>query len=566
MDNKETDDYIARGGKYHCKSCPLARGTVDWRKHCQTASHKRNYERAAGLRLSREAADLARATEDLEPVEASARDGTEQEAEEAAHADRVWDAIEGVGVLNDNVRSTFNPWSIEDDLDKMETLNALREGDQAGGRAHQVNWLEIINRGSTCEGTDAAGATEDREVPIIRTDKRSNRVNTSMWFPFKSKLDLVASLIMGHTRSLLSKAIYTKIRAILTGCAVKLATWATVQASRDRINKLLGCEILPHKSVFDTPCFSLGARHILQQELGNPLVTRHLEFYPEWCDGVNISKFSQSTKWLAGLSPQNRPQMCEVKGKHYYIYEPVQLISNDVVIPIFFFNYKSSLHAKCFKLKHEHINSHNNRLTITIPSDLVFEHPELSIIPVEDFKLIYSSIRLGNGKLLWEQCGRKICVSNGDPEAAFVIPNPWRDRARGKIVRNVPIILYADDTSGNVSKQFNKHISFYFTLAGLPPHISNQEYNCHFLSTSNLASVCELSEQIVKELKWLMSWAFDQSISQPVLVNTIVLCFLADSPMHAEITNTPNPGTSLNPCRMSIESRSRLGGDKGAIS
>ncbi|KAA1074973.1 hypothetical protein PGT21_026041 [Puccinia graminis f. sp. tritici] len=37
---------------------------------------------------------------------------------------------------------------------------------------------------------------------------------------------------------------------------------------------------------------------------------------------------------------------------------------------------------------------------------------------------------------------------------------------------------------------------------------------------------------------------------EEVLVTGIVLCFLADSPMHAEITNTPNPGTSLNPCRM----------------
>ncbi|KAA1120083.1 hypothetical protein PGT21_037132 [Puccinia graminis f. sp. tritici] len=554
---KESDDYIEREGKYHCKSCPLARGTVDWRKHCQTASHKRNYERHISLRLARPAAardrERAQSVDYRDPVDDSGNTRAEEEAEDEAHANRVWDAIEGVGVLNENDGSPVNPWSIEDDLDRMEALNALRETDPPGGRAHGVNWVEIINRASSGQATDSVETAQQQEVPIIRTDKRSNRVNKSMWFPFKSKLDLVASLIIGHTRSLLSMAIYTKIRAVLTGCDVKLPAWATVQTSRDRINKLLGCEILPHKSVFDTPCFSLGARHILQQELSNPLVTRHLEFYPEWCEGVNVNKFSQSTKWLADLAPEHRPQMCEVRGKHYYIYEPVQLISNDVVIPIFFFNYKSSLHAKCFKLKHEHINSHNNHIKITIPSDLKFDHPELSIIPVAQFKLIYSSIRLGNGKLLWEECGRKIYVTNGGPEGGFVIPNPWRGRAQERIIRNVPIILYADDTSGNVSKQFNKHISFYFTLAGLPPHISNQEYNCHFLSTSNLASACELSEQIVKELNEMATvgfGAYDQSISQPVWVNTIVLCFLADSPMHAEITNTPNPGTSLNPCRM----------------
>ena len=44
--------------------------------------------------------------------------------------------------------------------------------------------------------------------------------------------------------------------------------------------------------------------------------------------------------------------------------------------------------------------------------------------------------------------------------------------------------------------------------------------------------------------------AFDISVNETVLVMSVVLCFLGDSPMHSEITNTPIPGTSLNPCRM----------------
>ena len=44
--------------------------------------------------------------------------------------------------------------------------------------------------------------------------------------------------------------------------------------------------------------------------------------------------------------------------------------------------------------------------------------------------------------------------------------------------------------------------------------------------------------------------AYDISIMEDVLVTSVVLFFLVDSPMHAEITNTPNPGPALNPCRM----------------
>jgi hypothetical protein len=69
------------------------------------------------------------------------------------------------------------------------------------------------------------------------------------------------------------------------------------------------------------------------------------------------------------------------------------------------------------------------------------------------------------------------------------------------IIRHVPINLYADDTSGNVSKQFNKHMVYYYTLSGLPPRVSNMDYNFHFLCTSNTAGALELADQIVDQMK-----------------------------------------------------------------
>ncbi|KAH9808615.1 hypothetical protein DFH28DRAFT_1087321 [Melampsora americana] len=79
--------------------------------------------------------------------------------------------------------------------------------------------------------------------------------------------------------------------------------------------------------------------------------------------------------------------------------------------------------------------------------------------------------------------------------------NPWRIKAQGKIICHIPFTIYSDDTSGNVSKKFNKHMSIYFTLLGLDPEWSNQEYNTHFLATSNCASALELFDQVVNEIK-----------------------------------------------------------------
>lgn len=97
-------------------------------------------------------------------------------------------------------------------------------------------------------------------------------------------------------------------------------------------------------------------------------------------------------------------------------------------------------------------------------------------------------------------------VSNDGQHNSITLPNPWREKAKGKIIRHVPITLYADDTSGNQSKRWNKHISYYFTLSGIPPVLANMEYNIHFISTSNVAGPLELAESIVNQLKYVFSF------------------------------------------------------------
>jgi hypothetical protein len=73
--------------------------------------------------------------------------------------------------------------------------------------------------------------------------------------------------------------------------------------------------------------------------------------------------------------------------------------------------------------------------------------------------------------------------------------------SRGRVIHHMPINLYCDDTSGNISKQFKKHVSFYFTLSRLPPNVANQEFNCHFVITSNQASVLDLADKITDDMK-----------------------------------------------------------------
>ena len=92
----------------------------------------------------------------------------------------------------------------------------------------------------------------------------------------------------------------------------------------------------------------------LSQELANPYVVKHLEFYPHDPLGTDISALYQSQKWREELSREFRPQMVVSNGKHFYIYEPVGLIGVDkqVVIPIFFYQKNGRLFSKCIKPKY----------------------------------------------------------------------------------------------------------------------------------------------------------------------------------------------------------------------
>ena len=79
--------------------------------------------------------------------------------------------------------------------------------------------------------------------------------------------------------------------------------------------------------------------------------------------------------------------------------------------------------------------------------------------------------------------------------------NDWRVKAKGHRVVALMMWLYCDDTSGNLSKKWNKHNSFLWTPAGLPRHMAQKQYNVHFLSTSNIAPPLEMLDGVVTELE-----------------------------------------------------------------
>ncbi|KAI8461648.1 hypothetical protein BY996DRAFT_6408488 [Phakopsora pachyrhizi] len=308
--------------------------------------------------------------------------------------------------------------------------------------------------------------------------------DSSDWFPFKQKEIMIGCLIAGCTRTLMTRKTYNHIQVVLRMCDIELPSWKTVQTAKTKLQRISHCNKSTSQSIIGNPLTTVSIQGLLTQELGNTIVTKYLEYYPEYFEEKNIYKLSQK---------------------------------------------------------------------ISISGEKNFYSSNLKEILAEDFWKPYHEITFNDGVPLHSIC--KNVLHELTPERAEIIKllNPWRIKAQGRMIRHVPLNIYSDDTSGNLSKQWNKHISIFMSLAGLPPHISNQEYNTLFVATSNIATALELAAPVVEELNILSTaglYTFDYSLQEEVLVLPVALMFMGDSPMHAKITSKIHPNVSLQPCRI----------------
>ncbi|OAV95271.1 hypothetical protein PTTG_09104 [Puccinia triticina 1-1 BBBD Race 1] len=410
------------------------------------------------------------------------------------------------------------------------------------------------------EPTEPTGETpqngESSQDPLDNEDgagtRKHRRNEPNIWWPFKSQEYLVASLLIGYTHTLISRSLYNHIKMLFKLFDIVLPDWSTIRNVKKGLRDLLRMDIKGSISILKNPTYGLSLPNILAQEVANPIVSPSIDYYPQEAHGQDVYKLSQSRKWLEELEPMVRAPMCRVGEQDWYLFEPVQTKSDKIVIPLFFYSEGGEMYAKCVAPNY-HFNSNGVHLRLTFPAGLPFRSNMLESLLVSDFDLDCNMIAGVDGVLLLDRCRDSIYELADEVTTWHHVPNPWRQKADGRIIRHLPITLYSNDTSGNQSKRWNKHISYYFTLSGLPPKWTNQNYNCHYLSTYNEGGAMELAGPIVSDLRMMSSdgfAAFDCTIQEEVLLTSTVLCFLGDSPMHAEITSTPIPGNALHPCRM----------------
>ncbi|PBK63272.1 hypothetical protein ARMSODRAFT_1024021 [Armillaria solidipes] len=385
---------------------------------------------------------------------------------------------------------------------------------------------------------DERSDNEEEGIPLGGVGWRERTTSSAIsryWYPWPDRITCTLDILMHLPRSVFSHRQLDLFLWLLKENGVNdVPTMKTMQSLNDALQKLCGVTSLAYDGALGHKYFVNDLAQLIAQEMANPKVHPHPKFYPEDV-GDKLSEANQADRWLKELDADQLTPMVRIGRSDFYIHKPAYLRDKRYCMPVQWFLCDQKLVAQCWGFKPIITDGQSGWAVIKrdnyeVPADLFLKNlPEMqrdaSLYGIPDpTNILYtidSQTNLHEPWLLTDPC-----KGNG-----------WREKARGARVMSFPIWLYCDDTSGNVSKKWNKHNSFLFTPAGLPCSEGQKEYNVHFLSTSNIALPLEMLDGIADQLAEAEKngiWAWDCELQEAVLVFPVVLAMLGDNPMQSE--------------------------------
>ncbi|KAJ7710741.1 hypothetical protein B0H17DRAFT_914765 [Mycena rosella] len=378
----------------------------------------------------------------------------------------------------------------------------------------------------------------DEEEDLNRGEKRARFRNhteySRQWFPWADRITCTLDVLMHLPRSVFSqRQLDLFIWLLKVNNVDDVPSVKSMQELNARLQKLCGIQSMSYDGAPGHKYYVNSLAQIIAQEMSNPKVRPHLEFYPE-DSGSLLEEARQGKRWLEEIPSDQITPMARIGTQDYFIHEPAMLTDGTFRMPFRWFLRGETLFAKCWDL--DVVNTETGRAWRVVQRE--------SEVAQEGFMKNLPELRADFCRYNVPDPTKIKDVQNPSDgttsDWTFTDPaigNPWRERAKGARVYCFPIWLYCDDTSGNLSKKWNEHNSFLFTPAGLPREQSQKEFNIHFLSTSNIAPPLEMLDGILDQLETAQKdgiWAWDSKLKELVLVIPAVLALLGDNPMQSE--------------------------------
>ncbi|KAJ6631043.1 hypothetical protein B0H10DRAFT_2321221 [Mycena sp. CBHHK59/15] len=257
---------------------------------------------------------------------------------------------------------------------------------------------------------------------------------------------------------------------ILNECKVtNVPSYSGFRRMQDHLRRLCGSEPKAYTSSIGNRFFVNDVRESIARDFANPEVVKHLNFYPEETSGP-ISEVWQAERWKE-FKPSELTPMYSRGLRQFYIEEVAELDNGKCVIPLAWIKRGGVLCADCLDV---------------IPATTGWQiGQDVRSVTATEFQFNYHDVveRIGD-QITWEE-----------------MPNPLREIAGGDDLYVVMVPMWADDVSGNKSKQYNKHMNMYMANSNLPGQLLQQEYFVRFVSTSPHAGSPEQFSAIKEQIQ-----------------------------------------------------------------
>ncbi|KAJ7318546.1 hypothetical protein DFH08DRAFT_917520 [Mycena albidolilacea] len=286
-----------------------------------------------------------------------------------------------------------------------------------------------------------------------------------------------------------------------------------------KLTEDVGLKPRHHTSSLNNQFYMNHPNDLIRLDFSNPLVREHLHFYPE--STTTISESWQAGKYVNEIADDDlSPMWANWEGasyRHFYVKELAQCINGKYIVPLKWIVYKKQVHCDAYLVMRE--------------ASGIFTVEEHELVRVIATDLRYNFLDL-------EKQGE---VQFSGVQNAFKphTPHPIRAIACGKPVFVLRIMPWADDVSGNRSKQYNAHMNMYLANLNLPHKLLSQEYFVRFCATSQHASSLEQFDALAGDCKddsW--SLTYDCKLQQEILFRIGIHLLPADNPQQAETTST----------------------------
>ncbi|KAK7682231.1 hypothetical protein QCA50_014818 [Cerrena zonata] len=274
----------------------------------------------------------------------------------------------------------------------------------------------------------------------------SNSNMPSRWAPYTSKTMFMLDLLDSLPRLRLSDDHLKLIMWVMRECGTPdVPSFNALRKLQDRLTKEVGLQSMQHTSSLGNKFYANGPAHIFRLDWANPLVRPYIQPYVEISD--TLSEFYQAERLNDADIDSLQPMWADFEKtpyRHFYIKEIAQLRDGCFVVPIKWISVvEGDRKTMCVDILSVTIDNVTGRASL--------DEVNVTRIRTEDLKKSFPELHREGHKFQFSEQTKWL----------YDGVHPIRKKANGRATFTMNILTWADDVSGNQSKQYNAHTNVY---------------------------------------------------------------------------------------------------------